>query len=130
MTSKGSVHVTKLASPSSSSSSSSYCSGHEARPITEMFRPHDSIRPVFPLLVVQVFFFFRHLRSWFGLFFHSLTLFNRVFSFCANIFSTVPTVKFFFVFISYPTVRIMNLISCSVSSSYIPLFQCPHFTAM
>jgi hypothetical protein len=33
-------------------------SGHEVRPINDLFRPHDYIHPVLSLTVVQVFFFF------------------------------------------------------------------------
>jgi len=32
-------------------------SGHEVRPINDLFRPHDCIRPVVSLVVVQVVFF-------------------------------------------------------------------------
>jgi len=32
-------------------------SGHEVRPINDLFRPHDCIRSVVPLMVIQVFLF-------------------------------------------------------------------------
>jgi hypothetical protein len=36
---------------------SSFPSGHEFRPTNDLFRPHDCVRLVVPLTVVQVFVF-------------------------------------------------------------------------
>jgi len=40
------------------SSSSSRTSSQEVRPLNDQFRPHDYIRLIVSLMVVQIFFFF------------------------------------------------------------------------
>jgi len=32
----------------------SFSSGHDVRPINDLFRPHDCIRPVVSLIIIQV----------------------------------------------------------------------------